>query len=387
MWSSACDPTVTGSNPAAAASCRAQAGAGGGLVENLHYLGAEAAGELPVPAERVLAGHPALLVRGSAEREVGLSEQPVVRDDAVASGEDVGQSGSHLPVHRDRAPDAELCPGVGGQAGVRADADDDQDNVGQAGHRGTVGCGGLDLEPCRLARRGAADLLNGGAGEDLDAMAGQLGVDQGAELRVDRGQYLGQLLHLSDGQPAGGQSVGHLQADVAGADNDGTGRGGLLEGAHDGEGVAHRVQQVHPVARPERSGPGQAADRRPHRDRACADHQLVVAEQLIAAIGGSHQQLARAGVDSAGGGVQPQPHPGGFQVGDGAVGEVAPVGDLPGYVVGDAADREVRVGVRDDNGDLGAGIQLAGAQRGTDAGVAAPDRDEVHAVSCRFASY
>ena len=48
----------------------AQAGAGGGLVEYLHDLGAEAAGELPVPAERVLPGDAALLVRGGAEREV-----------------------------------------------------------------------------------------------------------------------------------------------------------------------------------------------------------------------------------------------------------------------------------------------------------------------------
>ena len=50
--------------------------------------------------------------------------------------------------------------------------------------------------------------------------------------------------------------------------------------------------------------------------------------------------------------------------------------DLAGDVVGDAADREVRVGVGDDDGDLAAGVELAGAQRGADAGVAAADRDE-----------
>jgi len=36
---------------------------GAALVEDLHDLGAQAAGELPVPAERVLPGDPALLVR------------------------------------------------------------------------------------------------------------------------------------------------------------------------------------------------------------------------------------------------------------------------------------------------------------------------------------
>ena len=49
----------------------AQAGAGRHHVEDLDDLGAEAAGELPAPAEGVLAGHPALLVGRGPEREVG----------------------------------------------------------------------------------------------------------------------------------------------------------------------------------------------------------------------------------------------------------------------------------------------------------------------------
>src|SRR6476659_6240540 len=67
----------------------AQAGAGGGLVEDLDDLGAEAAGELPVAAEGVLPGDPALLVGGGAERQVRLAEEPVVGDHAVPGGEDV----------------------------------------------------------------------------------------------------------------------------------------------------------------------------------------------------------------------------------------------------------------------------------------------------------
>jgi hypothetical protein len=76
-----------------------------------------------------------------------------------------------------------------------------------------------------------------------------------APSRVDGGQHLGQLFHLGDLQAADGQGVGHLQADVPGADDDRAGRRGLFQGAHDGEGVAHRVQQVHPVAGPEGTGP------------------------------------------------------------------------------------------------------------------------------------
>ena len=79
----------------------------------------------------------------------------------------------------------------------------------------------------RPAAPGAAfaDGVDGGAGEDLDAAGGELGVDEGAELRVDGGQHLGQLLDLGDGQAPGGQRVGHLQADVPGADDDRAGRG------------------------------------------------------------------------------------------------------------------------------------------------------------------
>jgi hypothetical protein len=79
----------------------AQPGAGGGLAEDLDDLGAQAAGKLPVPAQRVLPGDPALLVRGGAQRQVRLAKQPVVSDHAVPGGEDVRQAGPHHRVDRD----------------------------------------------------------------------------------------------------------------------------------------------------------------------------------------------------------------------------------------------------------------------------------------------
>ena len=51
----------------------AQAGAGRDHVEDLDDLGPEAAGELPVATEGVLAGNPPLLVGRGPEREVGRS--------------------------------------------------------------------------------------------------------------------------------------------------------------------------------------------------------------------------------------------------------------------------------------------------------------------------
>ena len=67
----------------------AQASAGGDQVEHLDDLRAEAAGKGAVVPERVLTCDPSLLVCCCAERQVGLAEQPVMSDDAVAGREDV----------------------------------------------------------------------------------------------------------------------------------------------------------------------------------------------------------------------------------------------------------------------------------------------------------
>ena len=273
------------------------------------------------------------------------------------------------------------APASAARAGLGPHADDDQHHVGRAGHGRAVGRGGLDVQPPCSARRGLADRLDGCAGEHLHAMGGQFGMHQGAQLGVDGGQHLGQLFHLGDLQAADGQGVGHLQADVPGADDDrGAGRG-LLQGLHDGEGVAHRVQQVHPIGGAQGTRTGQAADRGPDRDRAGTDDQLVVAEQFLLAAGGGDQELAAGHVDAPGSGIQPQPHSRGFQVGEAAVGQVAPVSDLTGEVVGDAADREVRVGVFQDHRDIGGRVQLAGPQGRADPRVAAADHDQVHGSS------
>jgi len=49
------------------------------------------------------------------------------------------------------------------------------------------------------------------------------------------------------------------------------------------------------------------------------------------------------------------------------------VRDFAGDVVGNAADREVRVSVGDHYGDFRARVQFAGAQRGADPRIAATD--------------
>jgi hypothetical protein len=277
-----------------------QPGARRRLVEDLHDLGAEAARELPVPAEGVFPGDPALLVRGGAERQVALAEQPVVGDHAVPGSEHIGQIGPHPTVDRDRAPGAQHGAGFGRQGCVGPHPDHDHHHVGQAGHRRAVGCGCLDLQPSGLPCRSPADPPDSSAGQDLYPIPGQFGMDQRTQPGVDGGKHLGQLLHLDDRQPADGERVGYFQADVAGADDDRAGWCGLLQGPHNGEGVAHRVQHVHPVGSAKSIGPGQAADRRLHQNGAGADDELVIAQQFLRAISGGDKELAGGHVDPAG---------------------------------------------------------------------------------------
>ena len=68
------------------------------------------------PAHGVLAGHPALLVGGGPEREVGEAHQAVVGDDAVTGGEDALEVGAHAPVDADGSADAEFGSGSAARA-------------------------------------------------------------------------------------------------------------------------------------------------------------------------------------------------------------------------------------------------------------------------------
>lgn len=120
----------------------------------------------------------------------------------------------------------------------------------------------------------------------------------------------------------------------------------------------------------------EAVDRGSHGGGASSDHELVVGEQLLASARIAHVELVARDVDSKCGRVEAESHACRLKVGDTAVGEVAPVGDVPGDVVGDSADGEVRVGVPEQDVDLTREVKLASAERGADAGVASADDDD-----------
>ena len=72
-------------------------------------------------------------------------------------------------------------------------------------------------------------------------------------------------------------------------------------------------------------------------------------------------------------GVSAYVQAGAVGISPGAVSRVVPVGHVVADEAGVAADAEVGVGIGDGEGDLAGGVELAGAQPGADAGVAAAD--------------
>lgn len=102
----------------------------------------------------------------------------------------------------------------------------------------------------------------------------------------------------------------------------------------------------------------------------------------------AHKQGRIAGENAIGGhrafagvlGTQEQLQAGCLQLGDAAVREGAPVADVAGDQVRDAADREVGILVGHYDADLGGRVEFAGAQRGGDARIAAADRYHMHEI-------
>lgn len=177
-----------------------------------------------------------------------------------------------------------------------------------------------------MSPSGVFDLVDGGAGVHEHVVVLELCADQAGEFGVECGEHFGAALQLQHVHAAGGERLGHLETDVAGADDDRASGVLLVQLFLQGEGVAHGVDRVQPVTRAEGVEPGDAGV---GGEGAGADDQLVVADQFLTAGLVADGELAPFDVDAGGEGVQPQPHSGGFQVGVGAVRERLPRRDLP----------------------------------------------------------
>jgi hypothetical protein len=169
----------------------------------------------------------------------------------------------------------------------------------------------------RMSIRLATSAADGGdhrPGVHGHAVRRQFRADAPTDLGVHVGHHRRGLLDQGDGEAAGGEGLGHLQADVAAThDHHRAGRP-HGQGVLQGEGVAHGVQQVH-------AGQLQARDGRACRHRAGGHHQPVVGQEPLAAARVGDRDPVAGRVDGVGGVVQQQLDPGGFQVADGAVGE------------------------------------------------------------------
>src|SRR6516165_2739768 len=116
------------------------------------------------------------------------------------------------------------------------------------------------------------DRVDVGEAQDVDVVAVELGVDERAEVGVDSGENFGELLDLGDRQAGGRECLGHLEPDVSGPDDYRAPNLAVLQGAHEREGVAHRVQEMYPLVGAEAVKPG---DGWSDRQRAGGDDQRV----------------------------------------------------------------------------------------------------------------
>lgn len=122
-------------------------------------------------------------------------------------------------------------------------------------------------------------------------MPAQLGVDAGGHVGVHAGHGVVERLDHRDAQPAVGELLGHLQADVPGSDDDGAGDAAILDPGADRGGIGRGTHREHP--RQVHAGNW----RDDGRDAGGQDELVVGVLERLARGEVLHADRARAGVD------------------------------------------------------------------------------------------
>jgi hypothetical protein len=135
------------------------------------------------------------------------------------------------------------------------------------------------------------------------------------------------------------------------------------------------MDHVNPVLTPEAV---ESRYSRAHRERAGPNDERVVSDNAMVSARIDDVDLVSRGIDALGDGPEMKAHARRLEIRCRAVGQVAPIGYLTRDVVGNATDREIRILVGDQDGDVRTRIELASAERGTDARIAPADRHEAH---------
>ena len=277
--------------------------------------------------------------------------------DAVAGGVDVGEARLHQPVHPQRTPRAGRDPGRFAERGVGPDADDNQRDVGGGAEAGSPTIASwapsssiaVTVTPFRTAtpfRSSSSRTRAPSSGSTVGRTFGSCSTTVTASPRVRKASAIS-------------------SADVPGADDD-RALGPPRQRFVQREAVADRVQLKDTLAIETRN-------RRTDRFGSRRDEQLVVAELVLPAVGIRRRDRVRACVDRPGRVLQEQLDSGALELFGRSVRERAPVGNVAGEEVRQAADGEVRIAVCEEHGDVDAGIELACPKGGGDAGVAAAD--------------
>ena len=130
---------------------------------------------------------------------------------AVAGRPDIRQAGPHLTIDRDRATDTHLGAGVAGESRVGLNAREDEHDLA------------LGLNPALGAYSepfaGWCDPGHARSDRAPNPVGAELLDDERAELGIHGGERAGRLLDQRHIQTPLGERVGHLDPDVARADD------------------------------------------------------------------------------------------------------------------------------------------------------------------------
>ena len=287
--------------------------------------------------------------------------------DHIAHRQDVRVGGAHIGVHLDRALEAQLQPGLPGQAVVRPDADGQEHHV--------EGLGRAVPQPADQAILPPLHCLERGAQLQVHALLPHVPVEDAGHLIVQGGQDL--ICHLGQGHPdaAVDQVLRHLHADEAAAHHQGP------LGPLEGHIVVDPVAVLH-VPQGEHLGQVRPGEGRAYGGCAGGYQQLVIGLVVLLAGGlAPHRDHLPRPVDLEHLGLHPHIHTEPCLHGGGGLEQQAlPVGDGPADVRGQSAVGEGDVPAPLEEDDLRPLVQTAEPRRSAGAARHAADDDDLHVL-------
>jgi len=203
---------------------------------------------------------------------------------AIARRVMLAQVGPLPPVHSDRPGLAQRDPGLTRQPGAGGDTDRQDHEFGGESARPRLHLLHTTGTPVVTPfQHGIAEL-------EIDAVRFHDAADTIGEFGIEQAEKLLAALDQAHLQAARREILGHLQPDVAAADDHGVSRGAALDVGVDGDGILHHVERENPIEI-------ETGDSELDRCRPGRDQQLIVADDRLVATPPPHMHFAARGID------------------------------------------------------------------------------------------